>query len=505
MDRSEKTTTHAKTLFTKTTCSQGDDGEDLRAKPPRRYRKSNFRASRNVGRLRNGPYAKTYASFLPPNAFAGGKGGFKTKGSGKGGPRKNPRGRDGQVLRCSKCGSDEHLGRKCPQVVNKGNGKGTGAMHVTEGLRSGPSALALTTSSVNPQAEMWHTSAASSAMPGVAFHYHMGTPRTPSQAMSSAGSHKAMTALEEDLAKLESISQVSSNRSRKSKRSEVAPDSPPRWSVEDNSGNASSEAASASTGPRVEALQVGAPVPKHPPPTQRGPNAEELERQKTVLQLNSLLMAWWEGSEETSPDASASCIEGASGESRAYHLRTRLPDNRPGLLVDPGAHDNLVGDRTAKRMEEVVGIPAKQLRMDKALNVEGVGKNAQSAAVAKRLAVRLGNDEGGVSAGSFTAPVIADSDLPPLLGLRSLKSFRCILDTGNNKLILPGPAGCEVQGCPGTVAYDLVMSDSGHLILPVDAQADDDSKSEQIVPKRLDFQMSCRQGSRNISPKRTSA
>ena len=474
-------------------------------KPPRRYRRSNFRASRNVGRLRNGPYAKTYASFLPPSAFAGGKGGLKSKGSGKGGSRKNPRGRDGQVLRCSKCGSDEHLWRKCPQVASKGNGKGTGAMHATEGTRSGPSALALTTSSANPQAEMWHTSAAASAMPGVAFHYHMGAPRTPSQAMSSAGSQKAMTALDEDLAKLESISQVSSQRSRKSRRSEITPDSPPGWHAGEDRGDAPSEAASASTGPRVEALQVGAPVPKHPPPSRRGPGAEELERQKTVLQLNSLLMAWWEGSEGTSPAASSNCVEGALNESKAYHLRTRLPEDRPGLLVDPGAHDNLIGDRTASRMEEIVGVPAKQLRMNKALNVEGVGKNPQSAAVAKRLTVRLGNDEGGVASGSFTAPVISDSDLPPLLGLRSLKSFRCILDIGNNKLILPGPAGCEVQRCPGTVAYDLTMSDSGHLILPVDAQTDAHSKTVSQSSERLDFQMSCRQGSRSISPKRPTA
>ena len=47
------------------------------------------------------------------------------------------------------------------------------------------------------------------------------------------------------------------------------------------------------------------------------------------------------------------------------------------MLVDPGAHDNLVGDRTARRMEEIVGAPAKTLRMNKALSVEGVGKSAQ--------------------------------------------------------------------------------------------------------------------------------
>ena len=37
----------------------------------------------------------------------------------------------------------------------------------------------------------------------------------------------------------------------------------------------------------------------------RGPDAEDLERQKTVLQLKSLLMAWWEGSEDELPQINA--------------------------------------------------------------------------------------------------------------------------------------------------------------------------------------------------------
>jgi hypothetical protein len=54
-------------------------------------------------------------SFLPPGAMAGGKGkgkGKKGKGGSKGG---NPRGPDGQPLKCSNCGSEQHLWRRCPQ------------------------------------------------------------------------------------------------------------------------------------------------------------------------------------------------------------------------------------------------------------------------------------------------------------------------------------------------------------------------------------------------------
>ena len=56
--------------------------------------------------------------------FFGGKG--KSKGrpriSNKGkGRRKNPRGRDGEVMRCHNCGADDHFAAQCP---NKGKGKG---------------------------------------------------------------------------------------------------------------------------------------------------------------------------------------------------------------------------------------------------------------------------------------------------------------------------------------------------------------------------------------------
>ena len=313
-----------------------------------------------------------------------------------------------------------------------------------------------------------------------------------------------MTTLEEDLARLESVSQVSSNRSRKSRRSDVGPDSPPRWSAAETARSvAESAEAQDADNTAVEALRPGAPSPKHPPPNRRGPNADEIERNRTVVQLNSLLMAWWEADEEGSTYDAAPT--GDTNNSKAYHLRTRLANDRPGLLIDPGAHDNLVGERTAQRMQEIVGVKAKSLRMNRSLSVEGVGKDSQQADVAQRMALRLCSDDNKQVAGSFTAPVIAGSDLPPLLGLKSLKSFRCILDMGNNKLYLPGPAGCEIQRCPGTVAYDLKMSDSGHLILPIDARFDVSQNASSSDRSGLDFQMSCRRGDRSASPERTRA
>ena len=69
------------------------------SKPPRRFRKSNWRP-RNVAPLQSGPLRNTYAWFLPKGA---GKSGFPKRCNC---PRKNPRRRNGEVLRCNKCGSD---------------------------------------------------------------------------------------------------------------------------------------------------------------------------------------------------------------------------------------------------------------------------------------------------------------------------------------------------------------------------------------------------------------
>ena len=211
-----------------------------------------------------------------------------------------------------------------------------------------------------------------------------------------------------------------------------------------------------------------------------------------------MLMAWWE---VDSPESMSGDSLSEMSAREAYHLRTRLGGDRVGLLVDPGAHDNLVGSRTADRMVQMLGVPSRTLRMDKALQVEGVGKSAQSASTARKMALRLCTDEGTAVNGSYTAPVIADSDLPPLLGLKSLRNFGAILDMSKNQLILPGPASCTITRSPGSQVFDLKLSSSGHLILPIDANMQVSDAQES----GLEFQMSCRKPSRSVSPARSAA
>ena len=115
------------------------------AQKPRRYRNK-----------------RSYASFLPPGAFAGGKGksgggGRIGHGKGKSGgfSRKNPKNKDGMIMKCHRCGSDEHLIKKCPMP----DGGGQGHMHAAEKRP----ALALT--AMDPRS--WSSGG---LLPGVAFH-----------------------------------------------------------------------------------------------------------------------------------------------------------------------------------------------------------------------------------------------------------------------------------------------------------------------------------------------
>jgi hypothetical protein len=64
-----------------------------------------------------------------------------------------------------------------------------------------------------------------------------------------------------------------------------------------------------------------------------------------------------------------------------WHARTALADDREGLLVDVGAHDNLMSDGWLQRVRALrakSGLPDATLSsMDRPLGVEGVGQGAQ--------------------------------------------------------------------------------------------------------------------------------
>ena len=287
-------------------------------KPPRRYRRYGFKhGPRFQAKLDKGPYARTYSTFLPQGALAGGKGG-KGKGNSGGfrrGPGAlNPRGKDGQIMKCAKCGSTSHLWRKCPQVVS-GNQASASGTHWAQQTSASPALALMTNAGKRSAVEMW-PSANVAGMPGqmsgVAFHYLAGSGSSaPSQAPSEIGFPVATpsrygSGIDEEMRRLETASQVSSvrsQRSQRSQRSRASRDVPPHWDADtehnpepspEDEPASSSNAISGVTA--VQAVGADNRPPRFPPPHERAPNEDQLDRHRSVLELSSLLHhAWWEG------------------------------------------------------------------------------------------------------------------------------------------------------------------------------------------------------------------
>ena len=104
-------------------------------------------------------------------------------------------------------------------------------------------------------------------------------------------------------------------------------------------------------------------------------------RAATTLQLSQLLnnmssvgsaasdadsassFPWWETADRD---------EGRDGNPSYHTMRTRTPDGRIGLLVDPGAHDNLGGENTLRNLELQLGVRGRTRELSAPLHVSGV-------------------------------------------------------------------------------------------------------------------------------------
>lgn len=152
-----------------------------------------------------------------------------------------------------------------------------------------------------------------------------------------------------------------------------------------------------------------------------------------------------------------------------YSSGTRLADGREGLLVDCGAYENLMGsrwrDRQAANAQEV-GLMMK-VTANHHSSIRGVGQGESTASTVVKMPIGIPNH----GTGTFTGPVLDNSDIPALLGLRTMEEKHGILDMrpGERCLWLADEArdlkivpreGAKVQ------RHQLIQAPSGHLLLP---------------------------------------
>jgi hypothetical protein len=152
-----------------------------------------------------------------------------------------------------------------------------------------------------------------------------------------------------------------------------------------------------------------------------------------------------------------------------YHAGTSIP-GKVGLIVDTGAWGNLAGSDWVRSLASCAveaGFRPQEQRMPKPLVVSGVGKHSQECHWETVLPIALPRADGQHSVNTYTSPVVPNSQVPGLLGLRTMINKRAIVDTVNRQLHLCGPGPVELTLPPGTESFKLEQSPSGHFLLPV--------------------------------------
>ena len=161
--------------------------------------------------------------------------------------------------------------------------------------------------------------------------------------------------------------------------------------------------------------------------------------------------------------------EQTTEEGQSYHATVRRANGELGLLVDPGSYGNLVGSgwvEEARQAIQGLGADVSTRPRSAALRVGGVGRGAQTCNNDVMLPIAIPRVDGGVQAGTFSAPIIEGSSAPALLGLRSLTEHRAILDMCSCQLHLLGPGETRLELTPGTETFNLERAPTGHLLLP---------------------------------------
>ena len=166
---------------------------------------------------------------------------------------------------------------------------------------------------------------------------------------------------------------------------------------------------------------------------------------------------------------------GSNGDTPYYLASTDLPGGRIGVIVDTGAWTNLWGLRVAQRLAakaHQAGLEPKSERLRRPLHVAGVGNGSQQANWELNIPIAVTNRDGVTTQHSMRAPAVEGegSELPALLGLRSMQANNAVLETGadRKRLTFPGPGGFDITWAPGATHFDLESAPSGHMLIRVD-------------------------------------
>ena len=203
--------------------------------------------------------------------------------------------------------------------------------------------------------------------------------------------------------------------------------------------------------------EFGISTPREEEEGPRDPQTDHLEEEMvsdglSAESIDEEMLAWWPSDESV------------------YHSNTRLLDGRAGVLIDTGAWANLSGDRWANLaadLSNAAGYRASRQRMSKPMSVQGVGNGSQQCEWQTTIPAAVRLEDGPFQKFTYTSPYVPDSDLPALLGLKTLMNHGAIIDCRNKKMFFCGPGDAKIELPPGSMAISLEQAPSGHLILPI--------------------------------------
>lgn len=82
------------------------------------------------------------------------------------------------------------------------------------------------------------------------------------------------------------------------------------------------------------------------------------------------------------------------------------------------------------------------------------------------LPIAMSRENDTTVTGSFTTPVVAESELPGFSGFKAMRNNGAVLDLVNLQLHVCGPADFNLTLPPGAKSFQLEISPSGHFVLP---------------------------------------
>ena len=164
----------------------------------------------------------------------------------------------------------------------------------------------------------------------------------------------------------------------------------------------------------------------------------------------------------------------------AYH--TVQGQKRRGLLVDPGAASGLVGSETLRDLLEVCGDSQVKWNRDRTNNVSGISGSSESTLGEVEIGLSLGGAQG-----SYRADVLGGegSLCPALLSNPALRRQKAAIlsdwfNNGDGVLVIQ----TEERECH---YLRLLLTDSGHYLLPVDEQ----KNISQTTKDQVHAQLNC--------------